>query len=441
MAWPLQISTHPVCPIRTFAIAIVVLTHASLSYAIVSGFAYTGSPNAPTGLKRFNVEEVGIAVLAEAFPLEKIRAVLKATEREGKRKRQLPATMMMYYVIALGLFVSVGCREVLRRLLGGVMWIWPNEIRVATESAITQARKRLGAAPMVRLYCEQVVPIAKKITRGAWFRRWRVVTLDGTTLDVADTEKNEAAFGRPGAARGRSAYPQTRVVGFVENGTHVVFGAEMDRCDVGEVTIAYRMLKLLRRNMLCLADRNFVNYPLWKEASGRGAALVWRASTRLVLPKLRKLADGSYLAKFYPSAKHRQQDREGISVRLIDYRIDGSGETYRLMTNILDPEQAPAIELARLYSERWTIETALDEIKTHLRGRGIVLRSKLPELVRQDVYGLLLAHFGVRVIMHDAALSEDISTEELSFVHTLRVVHRKLPWFVSFSPSGTQPHG
>src|SRR5438094_6107287 len=204
--------------------------------------------------RRFNVEEVGIAVFAEAFPLEKIREILKATGREEKRKRQLPAVVMVYYVVALGLFVSVGCREVLRRLLDGAMWIWPEQIRVATESAITQARQRLGAAPIERLYREQVVPIAKKITRGAWFGRWRVVTLDGSTLDVADSVKNAAAFGRPGASRGRSAYPQTRVVGFVENGTHVVFGAQMDRYDVGEVTMARRILRLLRRNMLCLAD-------------------------------------------------------------------------------------------------------------------------------------------------------------------------------------------
>jgi hypothetical protein len=327
---------------------------------------------------------------------------------------------------------------VLRRLLDGAMWIWPDEIRVATESAITQARQRLGAKPIELLYHEEVDPIAKKSTRGAWFRRWRVVSLDGTTFDVADSKKNAAAFGRPGASRGKSAYPQTRVVGFVENGTHVLFGAQMDRYDVGETTIARRILGRLRRNMLCLADRNFLCYPLWKQALATRAALVWRAKLQLVLPKLQKLADGSYLAKFYPSPKHRQQDREGILVRLIDYRIDGFRGTYRLVTNILDPAQAPALELARLYSERWTIETALDEIKTHLRGSRMVLRSKIPELVRQDVYGLLLAHFGIRSVMHDAALSEDISTAELSFVHTLRVVHRKLPWFVSFPPSATE---
>ncbi len=385
--------------------------------------------------ERFDVETIGIGVLAEAFPLETVRAILYATGREGKRKRLLPASMMVYYIIALGLFVSVGCREVLRRLLDGATWIWPSQVRVATESAITQARQRLGPEPIEALYRKVVQPIAKKITRGAWFGGWRIVTLDAFTLDVAESDKNVAAFGRPGASRGRSAYPQTRIIGFVENGTHVLFGAEMDRYEVGETTLARRILGRLRRNMLCLADRNFFCYPLWKQAVATHAALVWRARLDLVLPVVRKLADGSYLAKLYPSPKHRREDREGILVRLADYRIDGYRQTYRLVTNILDPAQASALQLARLYAERWTIETALDEIKTHLRGSRIVLRSKLPELVRQDVYGLLLAHYGVRFVMHDAALSEDISTEELSFVHTLRVVHRKLPWFVSFPPT------
>jgi hypothetical protein len=385
--------------------------------------------------RRFEIAKVGLGVLAEAFPLETVQAILAATGREGKRKRLLPASMMVYYVIALGLFVGVGCREVLRRLLDGAMWIWPNEVRVATESAITQARQRLGSIPIEKLYQEVVIPIAKKITRGAWYRAWRVVSVDGFILDVAESDENVKAFGRPGSSRGKSAYPQVRVVGFLENGTHVFFGAEMDRCDVGEITIARRILGKLRKNMLCLADRNFLSYPLWQQAVATGAKLVWRAKLQLVIPKLRKLSDGSYLAKIYPSPKHRRADREGIVVRLVDYRIDGFRENYRLVTNILDPTQAPALELAELYSERWTIETAIDELKTHLRGSKVVLRSKLPELVRQDVFGLLLAHYGVRFVMHDAALSEDISADELSFVHTLRVVHRKLPWFVSFPPS------
>ena len=386
-------------------------------------------------LRRFDVGEVGLGVLFEAFPSEKIRAILKATDREGRRTRQLPATMMVYYIIALGLFVSAGCREVLRRLLDGATWIWPYEVRISTESAITQARQRLGSAPIVELYRQVGRPIARKATRGAWYRSWRIVTLDGTTFDVSDSEENEKAFGRPGVSRGKSSYPQIRMVGLVENGTHVLFGAQMDGCTVAEVRLARKVLDALRRGMICLADRNFFSYELWSLAKNSGAALLWRMRSTLILPELRKLPDGSYLSKIYPSARDRARDEQGIPVRLIRYRINGFGEEYRLITTILDPEKAPALELAHLYSRRWTIETAFDEIKTHQRQGRIVLRSKLPELVRQDVFGLLLAHFGVRFVMHDAALSEDIAADELSFVHTLRVVHRKLPWFVSFPPS------
>jgi hypothetical protein len=381
---------------------------------------------------RIDMEKIGIGVLAEAFPLETIRGILKATEREGRRKRLLPPVMTVYLVIALGLFVSEGCREVLRRLLDGARQIWPDGIRIATESAITQARQRLGSAPIEMLYRQMVGPIAKKVTVGSWFRGWRVVSLDGFVLDVADSEQNATTFGRPGSSRGKSAYPQTRVVGFLENGTHVFFGAEMDRCDVGETTIARRILGNLRRNMLCLADRNFFCYPLWEQADATGAKLMWRAKRQIKLPKTATLPDGSYLAKFYPSPNHRKHDRGGIAVRVIDYRVDGFRDDYRVVTNILDPVKAPALELARLYFERWTIETSIGEVKTRLRGRNVVLRSKLPDLVRQDVFGLLLAHYGVRFVMHDAALSKGISVEELSFVHTLRVVRRHLPRFVSF---------
>lgn len=391
-------------------------------------------------LRRFDVSEVGLGVLFEAFPIEKIRAILEVTGRQSRRKRQLPATMMVYYVVALGLFVSAGCREVLRRLLDGAKWIWPHEVRISTESAITQARQRLGSAPIIELYRQVVTPIARKATRGAWYRSWRLVTLDGTTFDVSDSEENQQAFGRPGASRGTSSYPQIRVVGLVENGTHVLFGAEMDACTVAEVRLARKVVDALRRGMICLADRNFFSYDLWSLAKSTGAALLWRMRSTLVLPELRKLSDGSYLSKVYQSSRHRDRDEGGIPVRMIRYRIKGFREEYRLITTILDPEKAPAMELAHLYSGRWTIETAFDEIKTHQRQGRIVLRSKLPELVRQDLFGLLLAHFGVRSVMHQAALREDIETEELSFVHTLNVIHRKLPWLVAFPPSADFTH-
>jgi hypothetical protein len=392
-------------------------------------------------LRRFDVSKVGLGVLAEAFPLEKIEAVLNATGRQSKRKRQLPAATMVHYVIALGLFVSLGCREVLRRLLEGAKWIWPYEIRISTESAITQARQRLGWEPIEQLYRQVVQPLAKKITRAAWYRQWRVVTLDGTMFDVSDSDENGQEFGRPGSSRGGgSSYPQVRVVGLVENGTHVLFGAEVSGCRTGEPTLARKILRCLRRNMLCLADRNFFSYELWQQAQKTGAALVWRLRRQINVVRTKHLADGSYLGKIFLTKRHAKRDEGGVTVRLIEYRIDGYRETYRILTTILDPSRAPALELAYLYSHRWTIETAFDEIKTHLRDGRIVLRSKLPDLVRQDVFGLLLAHFGVRFVMHEAALLEDIETEELSFVHTLRVVHRKLPWLVAFPPSTPFTH-
>ena len=386
-------------------------------------------------LRRFDVSQIGLGVLAEAFPIEKIEAALKATGRQSKRKRQLPATMMAYYVIALGLFVSVGCREVLRRLLEGARWIWPHEVQISTESAITQARQRLGFEAIEQLYRDVVQPLAKKVTRAAWFRQWRVVTLDGTTFDVADSEANDEAFGRPGSSRGASSFPQVRVVGLVENGTHVLFAAKMSGCRTGEPTLARQIVAALGRNMLCLADRNFFSYELWQQARATGAALVWRLRKQITVVKSRQLADGSYLGTVYATNRHAKSQEGGITVRLIEYRIDGYRDTYRILTTILEPDRAPALELAYLYSHRWTIESAFDEIKTHLRDSRIVMRSKLPELVKQDVFGLLLAHFGVRFVMHEAALLEDIETEELSFTHTLRVVHRKLPWLIAFPPS------
>ena len=283
-----------------------------------------------------------------------------------------------------------------------------------------------------------VRPIATRASIGAWFRRWRLVTLDGSTLDVADTKQNERAFGRPGSARGKAGFPQLRFVTLLENGTHVLFGAELGRYNTGEATLARKVVSRLPADALCLADRNFFSYALWKAALASGAALLWRARSDLILPKLKLLADGSYLTKIYPSPRARARDVHGISARLITYRLGKGREEYRLLCSILDPRKAPAIQLANLYTKRWTIETVLGELKTRLRGARVVLRSRIPNLVRQDFWGLLLAHFGVRALMHDAALEQKIEATDLSFVHALRTVARYLPLYVSFFPSAEQ---
>ena len=392
----------------------------------------------PTGARLS--DHISLGVIARAFPPEQVQQILAETGKASERERDLPAQVMVYYAIALALYMGSSTREVLRCLLEGVRWLWgADAVRVAGKSGISQARSRLGEAPLHRLYEQVVQPIATLATKGAWYRAWRLVSLDGCCLDVADTEENRATFGCPGASRGESAFPQLRFVALVENGTHVLFGACLGRFADGEATLARDVLTALRSGMLCLADRYFFGYALWQAATATGAALLWRVRCNLRLPRATVLADGSYLTTIYPSDKDRRHGTRGVRVRVVEYRLEGvagAEPLYRLVTTILDPAQAPAAELAALYHERWEIEGALDELKTHLRGAQVVLRSKTAELVRQEFWGLLLAHFAVRGLMHEAALRADEDPDRLSFLHAVRVIRRKLPLVAALPPSG-----
>jgi hypothetical protein len=385
-------------------------------------------------------DQISLGVIARAVPPERVRQVLTETGRASERERDLPAQVMVYYAIALALYMGSGTREVLRCLLEGLRWLWGAEaVKVAGKSGISQARSRLGEAPLRRLYEEVVRPIATRASKGAWYRRWRLVSLDGSCLDVADTGANRTEFGLPGAGRGESAFPQLRFVALVENGTHVLFGARLGGRADGETTLAHGVLAALRPGMLCLADRQFFGHALWQAASATGAALLWRVKRNLRLPRETVLPDGSYLTTIYPSDKDRRHRTGGTRVRVVEYRLEGWAEAeplYRLVTSILDPAAAPAAELAALYHERWEIEGALAELKTQLRGARVVLRSKTPELVRQEVWGLLLAHFAVRGLMHEAALQANEDPDRLSFSHAVRVVRRKVPLFAALPPSG-----
>ncbi len=384
-------------------------------------------------------DHISLGVLAKTFPLDRVQRVLAETGKESERERDLPAHVMVYYVVALALYTGSSTREVLRCLLEGLRWLWGAEaVKVAGRSGISQARTRLGEAPLRRLHDQVVRPIATRATKGAWYRAWQLVSLDGSCLDVADTAANGAAFGRPGASRGASAFPQLRFVALVENGTHVLFGARPGGFGEGETTLAHAALPALRPGMLCLADRQFFGHALWREAAATGADLLWRVKRNVRLPREAVLGDGSYLTTIYPSEKDRRRRAEGVRVRAVEYRLEGVAEAeplYRLVTTILDPARAPAADLAALYHERWEIEGALAELKTHLRGAQAVLRSKTPELVRQEFWGLLLAHFAVRGLMHEAALRADEDPDRLSFLHAVRVVRRKLPLFAALPPS------
>ena len=383
---------------------------------------------------------ISLGVLAKTFPLDKVTAVVAAAGKTNRRQRDLPAPVVVYYVIALTLYMQVSYREVLRCLLEGIRWLLgpQSAVKIAGKSGISQARTRLGWEPLQQLHDEVVTPIAGKQTKGAWYRQWRKVSLDGSTLDVADEEENEKAFGRQPASRGTSAYPQLRFVSLVENGTHVLFGTQLGAYRDAEVKLADKVLPSLQPGMLCLADRNFFGFALWKKACATGADLLWRVKTKLRLPCEKRLPDGSYLSTIYPSQKDRRRSTNGISVRVIEYTLEGvDGEPlYRLLTSVLDEARAPADELAALYQERWEIETAMDELKTHLRGAQIVLRSKTPDLVRQEFYGLMMTHFALRGLMHEAALLAEEDPDRLSFLHAVRVVRRKLPQFTAIPPSG-----
>jgi hypothetical protein len=334
-------------------------------------------------------------------------------------------------------------REVLRCLLEGIQWLLEPSaaIKVAGHSGISQARTRLGWEPLRQLHDEVVKPIAVAATKGAWYRGWRLVSIDGSTLDVADEKSNSEAFGRPGASRGTSAYPKIRFVSLVENGTHVLFGSRMADYATSEIALAKVVLPSLGKGMLCLADRGFFGFEMWKQATATGADLLWRIRKDMVLPCEKRLLDGSYRSRIYPSQQERRRGRRGVVVRVIEYRlegVEGAESSYRLATTILDHGLTPAAELAALYHERWEIETAFDELKTHLRGAQIVLRSKTPDLVRQEFYGLLMAHFAVRGLMHEAALTANEDPDRLSFLHAVRVVRRKMSACGAIPPSGPQ---
>jgi hypothetical protein len=235
---------------------------------------------------------ISLGVLTRTVPVSQVKAVLAAQGRASQRQRELPAHVVVYYVICLALFMQVSYREVLRCLLEGLAWLLgPGAtVKVTGKSGISQARTRLGWEVMRQLHEEVVKPLAAPTTPGAWYRRWRLVSLDGSTLEVADEKENEQAFARPSASRGHSAYPQIRFVSLVENGTHVLFGTRLANYATGEITLAQEVLGCLQKGMLCLADRNFFGFALWNRARATGADLLWRVKKNLRLRQAESLS-------------------------------------------------------------------------------------------------------------------------------------------------------
>lgn len=383
-------------------------------------------------------------MLTRVFPPELVDRVIAEAGRTEVRHRLLPARVVVYYVLGLALFSQASYEEVMRELVEGLSWAsgWAQSWSVPTKAALFKARARLGPEPLKALYEAVASPLATAQTRGAWYRDWRLMSIDGTCIDVADTPANEAQFGRPGTGRGEGAgaFPQVRLVGLAECGTHALTGAAMGACTTGEPTLTRDLLGLLGPGMLVLADRNFYSFELWTQAAATGAQLLWRTKAGHVLPVRERLADGSWLSHLRRTVNYHMRKTD-VVVRVIDYGIDDPGRPqaeprYRLITTILDPDDAPAAELAALYPQRWEFETALDELKTHQRGPRVVLRSKMPDGVTQEIYGYLCVYYAIRWLMHAVALEADADPDRLSFTRTLRAARRTTGSHPGFSPSG-----
>ena len=383
---------------------------------------------------------ISTGVLASVCPRELIEEVLAQTGRASQRERLLPAPAVVYYVMALALWREAPLEEVLRVVCEGLQWLSGGQAGAvqASKSAISQARTRLGAEVMKQLAQRVLRPLARPDAPGAWYRGWRLMAVDGSCMDVADEAVNAEHFGYPAASRGESAFPQARVLALVECGTHAVVSASIAPYGHSEVAMATELLPTkLTAEMLVMADRNFYSFKLWRKACATGAKLLWRVKSNLGLPVQQMLPDGSYLSTVFDSEDDRAK-RHGQQVRVIEYTLEDSAtpvqDSYRLVTNILDPEAAPVLELAALYHERWEIEGVFDEIKTHMRSTSTVLRSKTPQLVEQELWGLLLAHFAVRQLMEQAAWSQGLDPDRLSFTNALRVIKRKMPQAAALPP-------
>ncbi len=407
---------------------------------------------------------VSVGVLTRVFPPDLVDEVIELAGRTQQRHRLLPARVMAYFAIGMGLYSDGSYEDVLAQLTDGLSWAsgWAQEYPLPSKSAIFQARQRLGSRPLVDLFDRVARPIggvdAATGTPGVWVAGRRLVAVDGRCLEVADSAANDDHFGRPGVNKGeQAAFPMARVLAVAECGTHAIFAAEVGTYAQSEATLAAKLLpRALAPGMLLTADRGFFSYALWRTTATTGADLLWRIRTDTAGPKpvhVEDLADGSWLAHLQQTHSAAARAAEPMLVRVIDYTLDdgradrsgdnshdseGAGDkagvTYRLFTTMLDPVAAPAIELAGAYAQRWEIESAFDELKTHQRGPRVVLRSKSPDLVLQEIWGHLCCHYAIRSLMADAAEHAGRDPDRVSFTTALRIVRQTVAQQGAFPP-------
>ncbi|MEU4493823.1 IS4 family transposase [Streptomyces sp. NPDC023998] len=383
----------------------------------------------------------GLGLLTWVYPPGLVDRVVAACGCAEQRKRLLPARLVVYFVLGLALFSPAPYLEVMRHLVEGLrsqglLGAW----HVPAKSSLFRARQRLGSEPLRVLFATTAKPMATEATPGAFWRGLRLLAVDGTCWDVADTAADEAAFDRPGSGRGTggSAFPQVRMAALVELGSHAVLDAELAGCRTGEVTLVARLPRSLGPGQLVLADREFLGVPLWQAFTATGADLLWRVPANRVLPVTRQFRDGSWLSQIRASSDPARN--EPIVVRVLAYRLkDQLGEDaaggYRLVTTLLDARRYPARQLAALYRERWEIESVFAEIKTHQRGARVVLSSKTPDGVRQQIWAHLLVHHALRELMLRTAATRGLDPDRVSFTETLRSARRS----VTVTPGSFSP--
>ena len=384
---------------------------------------------------------VSVGLLAQVFPPDLVDEVIAACGRTEKRNRSLSARTMAYFAMGLALHSEGSYRDVVGLMTDGLAWADPSagSVKVPSASAIFQARVRLGAEPVKALFDRIAQPLATASTPGSWLAGRRLVAIDGTTLDVADTPVNDEYFGRPGVNKGeRSAFPQARLVALAECGTHAIFDAELGAYTTSEMALSKVIVDRLEPGMVLLADRGFTSFALWKQASATGVDLIWRAKKSVTPRHIETFEDGSWLGEL--RAINRNVADEHVVVRVVDYDVDDgrdvSSGPFRLFTTLLDPDEVTATEVATAYGQRWEIESVFDELKTHQRGSKVVLRSKSPALVEQEIWGHLCCHYAIRTLMLAAAHDIAVDPDRVSFVAALRIIRRSLSQARGFSPSG-----
>src|SRR5215207_5782300 len=383
---------------------------------------------------------LGLDALSRVVPAQTIRAVLAAEGDPGRRERKLTMTVVVFLVIAMNLYTDLSVVAVLRKLAQGLRYIWPDpDYVVAGDAALSYRRYQLGARPLVALFHQVCRPLATAQTRGAFLFGLRLMAIDGSTEDVPDTPANLAAFGRPPGGRGAGAFPQVQGVYLAECGTHAIADAGFWPGHTSERVGARRLVRSVGPGMLVMFDRGLHEYDLVAGVRQRAAHVLSRLPAHVAPTPVRALPDGTTLAWLAPADRQRRQRGERLLVRLIEYTLTdpalpGYGERYRLLTTLLAPAQYPARDLACAYHERWEIELAFDELDSHQRLAGRTLRSLKPLGVIQELYGLLLAHYCVRCLMHEAALAAEVDPDRLSFIHALRVLQAAIPEFQMTAP-------